>query len=195
MKFLKFNSFILGLASLTGCVGNMNPTGGNSSPDYPFFITTKPLVIKEIAVPVGTKLVYEEQLFKKGKQDKSLAEEKLKAIELANGNTIDWGGVPVTAITKFFNSEMHGFNVTANFDQLKEDRKTKFSRLWLSCSDDLGITVKNTEDWSFNKKNILDVQSCSVNYQRYFKDDARQQKFLDSIFSELKLLSVDKKSE
>jgi len=88
-------------------------------------------------------------------------------------------------IAKFFNSEMKGFSVYASFDQLAENNKTQFSRQWQSCDDDLGITVKDTTDWSFNKANIADVESCSVLYQRYFKDNPQQQKFLDSLYTEL----------
>jgi len=57
---IKFLSVVF-LPLLTACVGNMNPTGGNSSPDYPFFITTQAQIVKNIAVPIGTKLVYQEQ--------------------------------------------------------------------------------------------------------------------------------------
>ena len=88
-------------------------------------------------------------------------------------------------IAKFFNSEMKGFSVYASFDQLAENNKTQFSRQWQSCDDDLGITVTDTTDWSFNKANIADVESCSVLYQRYFKDNPQQQKFLDSLYTEL----------
>jgi len=42
---------------------------------------------------------------------------------------------------------------------------------------------KNT---SGNLGLIYDVQSCSVLYQRYFKDDMQQQQFLDNLYSELK---------
>lgn len=70
MKSFKPSVLLLGLLSLTGCMGSMNPTGGNSSPDYPYFITTKPMVVKKILVPAGTSLVYDEHFFKKGKQDK-----------------------------------------------------------------------------------------------------------------------------
>ncbi|EDM35952.1 hypothetical protein PBAL39_23132 [Pedobacter sp. BAL39] len=185
MKIFKLSSFLLGLGTLTGCVGNMNPTGGNSAPNYPYFITTTPLVVKKIAVPVGTKLVYEKQLFKKGKQDKIMNERKLTTIDLPQGETLDWGGVPITSITKFFNSEMRGFTVSADFEKLSGDKKTKFSELWQSCSENLGIAVKHTDDWSFNTKNISDVQSCSVLYQRYFKDNASQQAFLDNLYKEL----------
>ncbi|MCV9928685.1 hypothetical protein OIU83_13530 [Flavobacterium sp. LS1R49] len=185
MKFFKPYYSLFGLLFLTGCIGNMNPTGGNSTPNYPYFITTEPLVVKKILVPAGTKLSYEESFFKKGKQDKMLSEEKLITLELPINQTIDWGGVPVTSINKFFNSEMHGFTVYANFDKLSNDKKTKFSDLWQSCSNDLGITVQNTDDWSFNTKNISDVESCSVLYQRYFKDNADQQNFLNNIYAEL----------
>jgi hypothetical protein len=185
MKYFKPYSALFILFFLTGCIGNMSPTGGNSSPHYPYFITTKPLVVKKIVVPVGTKLVYEEQFFKEDKQDKIMNEENLISIEFPTGKPLNWGGVPVTSIDKFFNSEMKGFTVNADFDKLSNDKKTKFSELWQSCSNDLGITVKNTDDWSFNTKNISDVESCSVNYQRYFKEDASQQKFLNDIYSEL----------
>ena len=184
MKYIKLSSFLLGLFFLSGCIGNMNPNG-SPPPDYPYFETTEPMVVKKIVVPAGTKLVYEEHFFKKGKQDKILSEEKLNTIEFPLGETIDWGGVPVTSITKFFNSEMRGFTVYANFDQLSNDKRTKFSQLWQSCSDGLGITIKNTDDWSFNTKNISDTESCSVLYQRYFKEDASQQIFLDSLYTEL----------
>ncbi|WP_276379993.1 hypothetical protein [Flavobacterium sp. H4147] len=185
MKLLKPFSY-LGIMLITSCVGNMNPTGGNSTPDYPYYIATEPLTIKKIAVPKGTKLIYVETLFKKGKQDKMLSEEKLKEIELPEGQTIIWGGVPVTSIDKFFNSEMRGFTVYAKFDDLTEDKKTKFSELWQNCNNSIGITIKNTNDWSFNLDNIADVESCSVNYQRYFKDDANQQAFLDEMLTELR---------
>lgn len=185
MRFLKILA-ILSVLFLTACVGNMNPTGGNSVPDYPYFITKKPMVIKKVAVPAGTRLVYEEQFFKEGEQDQMLREAKLTSIKLPEGKTIDWAGVPVTSIDKFFNSELHGFSVVADFEKLSEDKKTKFSELWESCSDDLGITVRNTDDWSFNPENIQDVESCSVLYQRYFKDDLEQKKFLDAIYMALK---------
>lgn len=189
MKLLRPFSSLLALI-LTGCIGNMNPTGGNSTPDYPFYITKEQLIIKKIPIPKGTKLVYEEQFFKKGEQDKILSEEKLITINLPEGQTLYWGGVPVTSIDKFFNSEMRGFTVYADFTKLSDDKKTKFSDLWQSCSDRLGISIKNTDDWSFNKDNIADVQSCSVNYQRYFKNDKGQQTFLNKLLFELRKIEA-----
>lgn len=181
---IKFLSVVF-LPLLTACVGNMNPTGGNSSPDYPFFITTQAQIVKNIAVPIGTKLVYQEQPFKQGKQDRLMSETKLTAIEFPHDQTIIWGGVPITSINKFFNSEMHGYTVYADFKRLPNRQKNRFNQLWQSCNDSLGITVKNTDDWSFNKENIADIESCSVNYQRYFKNNPKQQYFLDQLHQAL----------
>jgi hypothetical protein len=184
MKFFKLP--LLFVALLAGCVGSMNPTGGNSRPDYPYFVTTKPLVVKKIPVPVGTTLVYEESWFKKGKQDKMLSESKLTAINLPEGETILWGGVPVTRIAQFFNSKMRGFNVSADFSKLTKAQQNRFTEMWQSCDDNLGIAIKNRDDWSFNLDNIVDVQSCSVLYQRYFKNNKEQQRFLDEMYRELR---------
>lgn len=186
MKNFKLIAILLVLFFLNGCVGNMNPTGGNSSPNYPYFVTKKALIVKKILVPKGTKLVYEESFLKEGEQEKMMSEKKLTSIEIPIGETIDWGGVPVTMIDKFFNDEMCGFSVYADFNKLSKNKKTKFSELWESCSSNIGITVENIDDWSFNTKNISDVESCSVLYQRFFKDNKEQNDFLDEIHNELK---------
>ncbi|RKO72277.1 hypothetical protein D7322_07830 [Sphingobacterium puteale] len=171
--------YLIFLSALSG-IGN--PTGGRG-PDYPYFITTEPVTVKKIVVPKGTKLIYEEQFFKKGQQDKIMNEKKLTDIHLAEGKTIDWGGAPVYMITKFFNPEMTGYSVFADFSQLSDEQRTKFSELWRHCGGELGVLVKDADDWTFDTKNITDISDCSVNYQRYFKEDDRQQKFLDSLYS------------
>lgn len=170
---------------LNGLRGMGNPTGGRG-PDYPYFITIEPVIVKKIVLPKGTKLTYEEQLFKKGQQDRIMNEKKLTNIELPKGKTIDWGGVPVYMIIKFFNPEMKGFSVYADFSQLSDGKKTKFSEIWESCGGDLGVLVKNQNDWTFDTKNIVDISDCSVNFQRYFKEDAQQQLLLDNLYIELK---------
>lgn len=184
MKAMIFLSAAM-TVSLAGCVGNMNPTGGNSRPNYPYYVTQQPMLVKKIHVPAGTTLVYEEQYFKKGKQPQIMSESKLTDIRLPIGQSIDWGGVPVTMISQFFNSSMRGYSVYADFKKLDADKRTRFSQLWQSCDDDLGISIKDRKDWSFNKANIADVQSCSGLYQRYFKNDQEQQQFLDLLYREL----------
>ena len=172
-------------SSLGACVGNMNPTGGNHRPDYPYYITTQPMIVKKIAIPIGTKLEYEEQHFKSGQQDSLLNEKKLIQISFPKDHSINWAGVPIGSINKYFNSEMKGFSVDARFDQLPSNKQTRFSQLWQACDDDLGIRVKNTDDWSFNLNNIADIDSCSVNYQRYFKNNVQQQHYLDLLYQEI----------
>lgn len=170
---------------LSGLSGMGNPTGGRG-PDYPYYITTKPTMVKNILVPKGTKLQYEEHFFKEGQQDELMNEKKLTMIAFSENSPVEWGGVPVSMIVKFFNSEMRGYTVYADFNHLTDDKITKFSTLWKSADNQLGVDVTNIEDWSFNKENITDVQSCGVNNQRYFKESQEQQLFLDNLYKELK---------
>lgn len=183
-----FSTLLLG--SVLSISHNANAEGHNAQPNYPYFITTQPLNIKNIAVPIGTKLTYEITYFKKGQQQKPLSEEKLTTIDFPEGSTFIWGGVPIYSINKFFNSEMTGYSVYADLSKLNAQNQSQFSKLWDSCNDNLGITVQNSNDWSFNKKNILDVESCSVNYQRYFKENSEQQKFLDKLYQALQNVQV-----
>ena len=188
-KFKKLSLFTLVpiALSLIGCVGSMNPTGGNSRPDYPYFITTTPLTIKHIDVPIGTHLVYGDQKYKKGKQNQIMSEKKLTQIIFPEDANMTWGGVPITSISQFFNSAMTGYTVNADFSKLDSSAQTRFYKLWQSCDEGLGISIKDRSDWSFNKNNIVDVESCSVLYQRYFKNNEEQQEFLDRLYHELKL--------
>jgi len=188
IKPLKLSLFILIpiCLSLIGCVGNMNPTGGNSRPNYPYFITTTPLTIKHIDVPAGTYLIYGDQKFIKGKQNQIMSEKNLTQIIFPENANMTWGDVPISSIHQFFNSAMKGYTVNADFSKLNPSNQTRFSKLWQSCDDGLGISIKDRSDWSFNKNNITDVESCSVLYQRYFKDNEEQQKFLDHLYHELK---------
>ena len=180
-----------GLIVLDGLSGMGNPNG-NNAPDYPYFITTGPVTVKNIAVPKGTKLTYEEHFFKEGRQDRIMNEKKLTGIELPKEETIDWGGVPVSMITKFFNSEMRGYSVYADFGKLSDDKRTKFSEMWQSCGGELGVLVNDADDWTFNTKNIADISDCSVTYQRFFKEDVEQQRFLDKLLIEIKKIGQGK---
>lgn len=173
------------LSNLLACVGNMNPTAGSSKPDYPYYISTQPMIVKNITLPIGTKLEYEEQYFKSGQQDSPLNEKNLISIYFPEDKLMDWAGVPINQISKYFNQEMKGFSVYASFEKLPKGKQTRFSQLWQECNDNLGINVKNTNDWSFNLDNISDIDSCSVIYQRYFKDDLEQQHYLDQLYQEM----------
>jgi hypothetical protein len=181
---------LLALIVLMGLVACIPWTGKDTSPNNPYFVTTQTTVVKKIAVPAGTRLIYERHRFKYGQQDTMLPEEKLEFITLPEGVTIDWGGVPITKILQFANLEKPGFTVVADFNQLKKSNETSFSELWQSCNDHLGIVIKSKDDWSFNTKNIVDVTSCGVNNQRFFKEDTAQQKKLDQLYRELQKMPV-----
>ena len=189
---LKMIFCMVTLLNLGACVGNMNPTGGNSRPDYPYYVTTQPIIVKKIPIPVGTKLEYEEQYFKSGQQNSLLNEKKLVAIYFPKDQSMNWAGVPIGTINKYFNSEMKGFSVYARFEQIPSNQQTRFSQLWQKCDDNLGISVRNTDDWTFNLNNIADIDSCSVNYQRYFKDSLQQQHYLDQLYQEMRKAGIVK---
>lgn len=189
---LKIIFSIVTLLNLGACVGNMNPTGGNSRPDYPYYVTTQPIIVKKIPIPIGTKLEYEEQYFKSGQQNSLINEKKLVAIYFPKDQSMNWAGVPIGTINKYFNSEMKGFSVYARFEQLPSNQQTRFSQLWQKCDDNLGISVRNTDDWTFNLNNIADIDSCSVNYQRYFKDSLQQQHYLDQLYQEMRKAGIVK---
>ena len=158
----------------------------NTPDKSPYFITTKPISVNNILVPKGTKITYKKRYFwEKYEQKKLLNEKDITRISFKEGITINWGGTPIKEIIKFFNPEMKGYSVYADFDSVNKNKNTQFYNLWKSCNSELGITVKNTDDWSFNQKNILDVQSCGVSYQRYFSEDIEQQLFLDNLYNEL----------
>lgn len=178
--------FVIGVFIVLDALSSMGNPNGSRAPDYPYFITTESVTVKKVVVPKGTKLTYEEHFFREGQQDKIMNENRLTGVELPKGKTIDWGGVPVSVITKFFNPEMKGFTVSADFGQLPDDKKTAFSEMWQSCGGDLGVLVTDPDNWTFDTKNIVDISDCSVIYQRFFKEDAEQQRFLDKLVSEIK---------
>ncbi|WP_378172431.1 hypothetical protein [Aquimarina sp. SS2-1] len=183
MKFLKSSLIILITGCATACNLTLNPNG--SRPNNPYFITSESIMIKEILIPKGTKLTYKKHFLKKGEQQSIMNEKYLTGFELPEGTSVNWGGVPITAIHKFFNPDMSGYTVYADFDVVPYT-KTVFYIKWKEEACDLGITVKNPDNWSFDTTNILDVESCSVIYQRYFKDDKKQQDFLDAMYAALR---------
>ena len=75
--------------------------------ERPFFITTKPIIIKNISLPEGTKIIYKKQYFWEKFEQKKLPDEKdIISVDFKKGTTINWGGVPITSIVQFFNIEM-----------------------------------------------------------------------------------------
>lgn len=195
---VKYIFIIIGLLLLIVIVGAYIYTKAlgkmwvvNTPDKSPYFITTTPIVVNGILLPKKTKITYKKRhSWVKYEQKKPLKNKDITQISLDAGVTIEWGGVPITKIIKFFNPEMIGYTVYADFNSLNKNKETKFSNLWKSCDNSLGIAIKNPDDWSFDKNNILDVESCSVVYQRYFKEDTKQQLFLDKLYRELMKLGI-----
>lgn len=177
-------------------LSHLGSSTGGRAPDYPYYITTGPTTVKKIVVPKGTKLTYEEHFFKAGQQTKIMNEKKLTGIELPEGETLDWAGVPVFMIIKFYNPEMQGYSVYPDFKKLSNDKKTKFSKLWegAGCIDALGITVKNADDWSFNSNNITRVDDCGVNSLYYIDSEKRkkQKQLPGELYKELKKIKCER---
>lgn len=113
-------------------------------------------------------------------------EKKLTRIELPEGKTIDWGGVPVFMIIKFSNPEIPGFSVYPNFKQVSNYKKTKFSQLLetSSCKNEIDFTIKNTDDWSFNGNNITKVLDCGIKLLYYGEDEKHTKQ--EELYKELK---------
>jgi len=139
----------------------------NSTPNTdfrPFFITSKPIIFKKISLPKGTKIIYTYRYFwETFEQKKPRSEKDIKKIVFKE--EINWGGIPVTSISKFFNPEMTGF--TLHFNELNKTKKNQLYPLLHICNKEIGINIKNSNDWSFNKKNILSIQSCGFEKQKY----------------------------
>ncbi|WP_452231394.1 hypothetical protein [Lacinutrix sp. MEBiC02595] len=157
---------------------------GSKPDESPFFITTQPIMVKNIRVPKDTKITYKKQYFWEKKEQTELLKEK-NILKISFNEVIYWGEVPITSIEKFFNPKMIGFNVNADFTKLNKNKETPFSNLWQSCNSALAIQVKDINDWSFNKENISDIQGCG-RMNRYFSEDIKQQNFLNDLNTEMR---------
>ena len=74
----------------------------NKPDERPYFVTTKPLIVKQILLPKETKIIYNKRYFWQNyEQNKLLNEKNITQISLKDGTTIYWGGVPITSIVKF----------------------------------------------------------------------------------------------
>jgi len=160
---LKLSILSFSALFLTGCIGCYNPTGCNRD-DSPYFYTTQITQAKGVIVPVGTKLVYKSQKSKqKNEQTAPLKEENITSIKLAKDTTILWGGMPTNHLLQFANSQMQGFTVY-RVPEVPVAYSNQFLKLWKECDNDLDISIKNKNDWSFNPENMK-IIGCGVNYQ------------------------------
>ena len=132
---------VIGVLIVLGELSGMGNPNGSRAPDYPYFITTEPLTVRNLSLPKGTKLTYEESFFKEGQQKRMVNEKNLTTIELPKGKPIIWGGVPVYMFLKFYNPEMKGYAVSADFEKMPKNQRTKFSEIWQRCGNELGVLI------------------------------------------------------
>ena len=163
-KIALFVSIGMSSLGLSGCIGCYNPTGC-SRDTSPYYTTTSSTLVRGITVPAQTKLIYKSQnYFQKEQQPTALKEKNLTDIKLPADKAIVWGGMPSSMFIQFFNSEMKGFSVYPAEDFVPES-SSDFIKLWQSCASDLDVTLKNTNDWSFNPEN-MEIRGCGVNIQK-----------------------------
>ena len=153
--------------------------------ERPYFIVDEPIFVKKLVLNKGTKITYRSHFNKKGKQNKTLDENDIIEISFAKDEIIEWGGAPIKAIMSFNSLEKKGFFIYLDTDKIQKKEETNFLKIWREHSISLGILIENSNDWSFNKSNILDIESCGVNYQRFYEENTEQQMFLDRLFIEL----------
>ena len=124
---------------LIGCLSGAGSSGQHYGANSdPFFVTTQPLIVKNVSLPAGTKLTYwlpsgsyNHGKHKSGAQEKMLNDEFLNGFDLPAGQTMIWGGVPIVSIQNFFNDEKRGFSVTPEMTKLPVADRGKFAQVWL----------------------------------------------------------------
>ena len=135
-----------------------------SLPDYKYYIVKEPMVVKNLELPVGTRIVYfNTSLFGDSESSKPLREKNIYQIFFPDDKPLIWGGVPVSLIERFFNRDMKGFTVYPELgNSLESDEnkhklmeKNEFLKLWFMWTKDMDVNIKNENDWSFNPDNMV----------------------------------------
>ena len=135
-----------------------------SLPDYKYYIVKEPMVVKNLELPVGTRIVYfNTSLFGDSESSRPLKEKNIYQMFFPDDKPLIWGGVPVSLIERFFNRSMKGFTVypeLGNSLQSDENKrklmeKNEFIKLWFMWSKNMDVNIKNENDWSFNPDNMV----------------------------------------
>lgn len=192
----KVTAYVTTLSFITGTI-IFFPLGGcrslifgkNGTVHNPYYVVAQPALVKKLLVPAGAKISYETSFYRKdGEIDRESDENYVVSIEMPAGDTIEWAGVPVREISRFPDPRIKGLIIYPDFKKIENTNKSELIRLWGHCDDTLAVefNASPSNDWSFHPENIKDVRSCSVLYQRFFKDNEEQQRFLDKLVFELK---------
>lgn len=191
-KLFLVTTLSLSSVHLTACIGCYNPTGCTTDTS-PYYITKTTTHIRGITIPPQTKLKYKSLNFsQKDQQTKPLKERDLTNIELPTNTAIVWGGMPSSKFIQFFNSEMKGFTVY-RAQGSSQNSSSEFIKLWQSCDSDLSITLKDSNNWTFDPSN-MEIRGCGVNIQKrsqyntHWPNQDKADKFLEKINNALQKL-------
>ena len=162
------------------------------TPDYKYYIVKEPMVVKNLQLPVGTRIVYfDKSLFGDSESSKPLSEKKIYQIFFPDDKPLIWGGMPVALIERFFNRDMKGFTVYPELGNLFEKEKIKskliekseFIKLWFMWAENIDVNIKDEKDWSFNPDNMVlggEADSRYIDYSnlKYFDDESSMKEHL-----------------
>lgn len=152
------------------------------TPDYRYYIVKEPMIVKNLQLPVGTRIVYfNTSLFGDRESSRPLREKNIYQIFFPDDNPLIWGGVSVTLIERFFNRDMKGFTVYPELgNSLESDenkrklmKKNEFLKLWFMRTANMHVDIKDEKDWSFNPDNMVlggkaDVRDIDYDNLKYF---------------------------
>lgn len=147
-----------------------------SLPDYKYYIVKEPMVVKNLELPVGTRIVYfNTSLFGDSESSRPLKEKNIYQIFFPDDKPLIWGGMPVALIERFFNRDMKGFTVYPalgnSFESEKNKNKlmekSKFLKLWFMWTEQMHVDIKNEKDWSFNPDNMVLGGEAKISYLDY----------------------------
>ena len=165
------------------------------TPDYKYYIVKEPMVVKNLELPVGTRIVYfNTSLFGDGESSRPLREKNIYQIFSPDDKPLIWGGVPVSLIERFFNRSMKGFTVYPELgNSLESDEnkrklmgKNEFLKLWFMWSKNMDVNIKNENDWSFNPDNMVlggeaDFRYIDYGNLEYFSDENSMKEHLKKL--------------
>ena len=152
------------------------------TPDYRYYIVKEPMVVKNLQLPVGTRIVYfNTSLFGDSESSKPLKEKNIYQIFFPDDNPLIWGGMPVALIERFFNRDMKGFTVypelgnsfESDENKSKLMEKNEFLKLWFMWAKNMDVDIKDEKDWSFNPDNMIlggkaDARDIDYDNLKYF---------------------------
>ena len=187
----KYLSLIVLLFVMLSTFGYSNyPT-----PDYKYYIVKEPMVVKNLQLPIGTRIVYfNTSLFGDSESSRPLREKNIYQIFFPDDNPLIWGGVPVTLIERFFNRDMKGFTVYPELgNSLESDEnkhklmeKNEFLKLWFMWAKNMDVHIKDEKDWSFNPDNMVlggkaDARDIDYGNLKYFPDESSMEEHLKKL--------------